>query len=774
MSKILSSINVVFIENGIYLNGICAFLEDAILMKYEDERIMSKMIRIDNYTNFTTEMTSSGRLLNKIHIVNVYDNNIKQFAVGFGAKKSAEEFSQLVFGYAYDDKKYLKALNYLESDSVMDRLKAKKIFADLAFLNWRDSQQKSEQASKKAFELGINKTKTGAKKAFEALVNNDGNSPTKSTPDTVEDFQEFNYSSNHFQNSTEQTQAKKTTQPAFNFIDNNHVDSTPLTAFREESSKNKFSSPVSNDTASDENSSKIYDMAFDLSQNSDLYSLKEAAALFSSILNYKDSNEFYKSCTEKINIILQEEKNKLKDEESKGIKLLAQSDEESVLKALNIFKKLNENNFETAAYYISLCESKLKSIPIYQNLISRVKENLEYDENKYLLNNIPMFVGLLVNNPYYILGISCCDSEDAIYKASEGIKKYIKIGLIEKYSPKLYLNNFKKPDRSEGTVNKANHIAVGSFEEKIEYQWLWFKSDLYCDCWDYDEIFDLLQLQGNEFDYDLFLACYYNLIIKDMWLNNENRWEMFLNYFSKILKKVEENNQNICLSIFDHIQFDSTSNNSEKTAQEFIIKSFKDTILKPFHSLCEIEYIYSLERIISLFKKLNSKYLFELSIDTITSTLKSMIEERTNTLNEIPPELLDADKLLNVVIFPSDKADLTEIFSLIRETLNLIGNGSIAGLTFKNNFSYLLENLFDKASNIGAAFELDIIFKDLFALSTPDFRTQLINNLVIDWLSKIEDEINTTEMKLLAERYLREGYTEKYNFWINKYNKEIS
>lgn len=122
-------------------------------------------------------------------------------------------------------------------------------------------------------------------------------------------------------------------------------------------------------------------------------------------------------------------------------------------------------------------------------------------------------------NPFAILGISCIASNIEIIKAKEKIEKLAKLGVENSYKTNYICDKFPKIDRSSGIVQAA----ISGIDNPVN-QLFWFSDSSYLE--NYDSTLQMASVYSEplQFEYDVFLLEYFDLLFNDSSFNETERW----------------------------------------------------------------------------------------------------------------------------------------------------------------------------------------------------------------------------------------------------------
>lgn len=328
-----------------------------------------------------------------------------------------------------------------------------------------------------------------------------------------------------------------------------------------------------------ERKQKSYDAAVTEAQKDTIVSYEKAIRVLTSISGWKDSSELIKKYNKRIEEIhIQEENDRKEKTYLDALKFASGKTVKDQENAIKLFTEVIE--WKDANDQIEKCKRTIKQIEeaeFYKKIdevISKAKQE-EDKPQKYsfeLKTAAKAARDLIVRNPYFILGISCTSEQSKMLDVRDKIEKFARLKLAGGYKSAFDLKNIEKPSRDLSSVQTAIVSA-----KDIAAKWLWFETDKYCSWWDKDEIFYLCEKEIECLEYDLILACLFNVIICNPYFTNSHKWNTVLASIDKFLAQP---NRKLLKSLKKHI------GNTSLTDEE-IISSFKASIIKPITLLIE-------------------------------------------------------------------------------------------------------------------------------------------------------------------------------------------
>ena len=232
----------------------------------------------------------------------------------------------------------------------------------------------------------------------------------------------------------------------------------------------------------------------------------------------------------------------------------------------------NEHNLQYSRIY-SLLRQGLGIEEILQKeglaISSCQNENFITDENgDYSISKMTKGIkNVFENNPYCVLGIPCNSTNIEALEIRDKLEKLNRLGATDAYRSGFDLKFIKRPDRSLEHIQVILHNL-----NKMEHRWMWFLTSDFAISWQMKEYFS--RCNPESFDYDTFLACYYNVLITDSAFTDKYRWITIfriLNWFSE-LSDVE---------LFHYLTDRISDEEKRKYNYRMIVNSFRENIKKP-------------------------------------------------------------------------------------------------------------------------------------------------------------------------------------------------
>lgn len=188
------------------------------------------------------------------------------------------------------------------------------------------------------------------------------------------------------------------------------------------------------------------------------------------------------------------------------------------------------------------------------------------------LSSLPGLSAVLLNNPYYVLGIASEGTMADAKKAIEQIEKLEALNLAEKYKGQIEFPRLEKPERSRAVFQTL----LNSLGDP-KYAWLWFSQKALKSGNDGDDPFRDFTLSFTSTtpiaNYENFVMAYLKLLYDDPGVNDPAAWgallrniDYFLSLPKEALKKIFSEHLSLT---FRDLSFDA------------LFTSFKEALLQP-------------------------------------------------------------------------------------------------------------------------------------------------------------------------------------------------
>lgn len=171
------------------------------------------------------------------------------------------------------------------------------------------------------------------------------------------------------------------------------------------------------------------------------------------------------------------------------------------------------------------------------------------------------------DNPYCVLGIPCNATKADALERRDKLEKLNRLGVASTFKSEYDLNRVEKPNRDLGHIQVVlNHI------DKMEYRWIWYLKDDYADLWDDEALFKTCD--PTKFEYDHFLACYYNVMISDPFFSDVKRWKILFHLIDWFFDTPDTDVYRV---------LSKRISDAERTRYNYrmVVNSFRENIKKP-------------------------------------------------------------------------------------------------------------------------------------------------------------------------------------------------
>lgn len=237
---------------------------------------------------------------------------------------------------------------------------------------------------------------------------------------------------------------------------------------------------------------------------------------------------------------------------------------------------------------------------------------------------------LFLDNPYRILGISCCATNDEANTALDKLKKLARLKALESYSSSFDLVGMEKPARELSVAQNAL-----AFLKDKNNKWFWFADSDACIAWQSGKYRIELSKEGQEYGtYDLFLANYMYAVLCDPGFHTPETWKRIFNYYCYIC---QQSNCELLRSRFADKELSGIDNIE-------LLNSFRNAIFKPVLLLCERDDLDAILRLHKCIKDCGNKLLAELARNVL-SILVSWFTDKEAALMKYLGEVDSEDNI---------------------------------------------------------------------------------------------------------------------------------
>ena len=311
----------------------------------------------------------------------------------------------------------------------------------------------------------------------------------------------------------------------------------------------------------------------------------------------------------------------------------------------------HEHNLQYSRIYSLLRQGLgIEEILQKEGLVISFGQNGNYltDENgDYSIANMTKGIkNVFENNPYCVLGISCNSTNIEAFAIRDKLEKLNRLGAADAYRSEFDLKSIDRPDRSLGHIQVILHNL-----NKMEYRWMWFLTSDFATVWQMNKRFS--RCNPESFDYDSFLACYYNVLITNPTFTDKYRWNTIfkiLNWFSE-LSDVE---------LFHYLTGRISNEEKRKYNYHMIVNSFRENIKKPLIEGINDANGQSLLSIVSLIEKRHGR---------IENELKNQVNSLV--IKWVDRSLSDLNNLIEAIESKKSSANLEEMRTVYRHLVML-------------------------------------------------------------------------------------------------------
>ena len=171
------------------------------------------------------------------------------------------------------------------------------------------------------------------------------------------------------------------------------------------------------------------------------------------------------------------------------------------------------------------------------------------------------------NNPYCVLGISCCSTRSEALKVRDKLQKLSHLNAAHTYTSDFDLSFIEKPNRELGRIQ----VILENVTD-MSHRWLWLKDASY-----YSKSWDALKVyrdENNVFVYDRLVASYLALLLTDANMSNGYAWKVLFKAIKDIYSLSDK-------EIYDAVKERLPEAELDKYNYHMIAASFRDSILTP-------------------------------------------------------------------------------------------------------------------------------------------------------------------------------------------------
>lgn len=225
---------------------------------------------------------------------------------------------------------------------------------------------------------------------------------------------------------------------------------------------------------------------------------------------------------------------------------------------------------------------------------------------------------VFLNNPYRILGISCCSSNEEANTALDKLKKLARLKALSSYRSAFDLSGLEKPIRDLSVAQNA----LSLLKDKNN-KWFWFAEADPCAAWLNGKYRMELARDGFELGtYDLFLANYMYAVLCDSGFTVAETWKRVLSFYCFLCMQED---CSLLKSRFSDKELQNMDN-----AQ--ILNSFRSAIFKPILLLCERDDLDAVLRLYNCIKDCNNRKLDNLSRNVLGKLVSWFTDKESDVL----------------------------------------------------------------------------------------------------------------------------------------------
>lgn len=342
---------------------------------------------------------------------------------------------------------------------------------------------------------------------------------------------------------------------------------------------------------------EIYSDSIALMEVDTIDSYTKAEKKLLDIKEWKDASEKIKICRNKIAEIKKKlEKERKEKLYQQALVLKSNNNKNDFRAALEMFKSIKD--WKDSAQLLQECKNEIEKIEKAEELQRKENEkqaliNSESDANEIEKNKKTIKSGIgkiyepFLNNPYYILGISCRSTKTEALSVQDKIEKFAKLGKADLYKSKYDLRDIEKPNRDLSNIQSAT-MEINN----INHKWFWYISSDYCKLWKLSFIFgelDICDKQKSEY-YDTLLSCYFKMLVEHADLSMITLWAKLIRHLDTLISIVQSpDGIGILKNRFNKDEL-------AKYSDAEIISSFTENIFKPIIEIINNANIIQLQK----------------------------------------------------------------------------------------------------------------------------------------------------------------------------------
>lgn len=381
-----------------------------------------------------------------------------------------------------------------------------------------------------------------------------------------------------------------------------------------------------------------------------------------------------------------------------------------------------------------------------------------FEENSSLIKTRSKTIyAPILQNPYFVLGISCDSTNSQAMNVRDKVEKYTKLKITKSLTTEFDLKNIERPTRDLSSVQTAI-VALSDTSNK----YLWFTGNQYCKIWESHLIIDWLA--SSECDFDLILAAYIHLLVKDAGFELTKEWTTF---FTKINAVFSLSDENLYKELVDARKC------SDKESPKDVADAFKQAFLKPLMN--DLEYS-SLSELSNFIKAYDG---FEKACPSFQENVAEVLIRKAKAEQATNDQFFDKKDVEKTTIkeeIPQIKDRITIIKNIKDFVLSKFESGSAFNERVCDCYQQSVINAIIFLKDNGESKTALALGKQLYKVTDPDTKRRLRYTFGYDKVGASERELSAEEMHDLGMKYLNGDGVRKNEYtaftWYKKAAKK--
>ena len=341
----------------------------------------------------------------------------------------------------------------------------------------------------------------------------------------------------------------------------------------------------------------------------------------------------------------------------------------------------------------------------------------------------------ILQNPYFVLGISCDSTNSQAMNVRDKVEKYTKLKITKSLTTEFDLKNIERPTRDLSSVQTAI-VSLSDTSNK----YLWFTGNQYCKIWESHLIIDWLA--SSECDFDLILAAYIHLLVKDAGFELTKEWTTF---FAKINAVFSLSHENLYKELVDARKC------SDNESPKDVADAFKQTFLKPLMNDLEYSSSYELSNFIKAYDG------FEKACPSFQENVAEVLIRKAKAEQATNDQFFDKKGVEKTTIkeeIPQIKDRITIIKNIKDFVLSKFERGSAFNERVCDCYQQSVINAIIFLKDNGESKTALALGKQLYKVTDPDTKRRLRYTFGYDKVGASESELSAEEMHDIGAKYL--------------------